>query len=139
MKRGGPLSILVGTISNVLGMEIGWTDVGSGVYILVFLGLSTYCLQFYYHMWGIPGTLMVNLGERSSQGSTVWSVSGSQGQQWKYQQVEIDATTVNDPVVTFFFNLIIILENYREICLIRHTEGSGKCVGCWMSPLLCTR
>ena len=30
VKRGGSLSILVGTISNVLVMEIGWTDVGSG-------------------------------------------------------------------------------------------------------------
>ena len=26
MKRGGSLSFLVGTISNVLVMEIGWTD-----------------------------------------------------------------------------------------------------------------
>jgi uncharacterized membrane protein len=31
----GSLSFLVGTISNVLVMEIGWTDVGSGGYILV--------------------------------------------------------------------------------------------------------
>jgi hypothetical protein len=30
VKRGGFLSILVGTIGNVLVMEIGWTDVGSG-------------------------------------------------------------------------------------------------------------
>ena len=30
VKRGGFLSFLVGTISNVLVMEIGWTDVGSG-------------------------------------------------------------------------------------------------------------
>ena len=29
------LSFLVGTIGNVLVMEIGWTDVGSGGYILV--------------------------------------------------------------------------------------------------------
>ena len=35
MKRGGSLSFLVGTISNVLVMEIGWTDVGSGGYFLV--------------------------------------------------------------------------------------------------------
>ena len=35
MKRGGSLSFLVGTISNILVMEIGWTDVGSGGYILV--------------------------------------------------------------------------------------------------------
>ena len=34
MKRGGSLSFLVGTISNVLVMEIGWIDVGSGGYIL---------------------------------------------------------------------------------------------------------
>ena len=34
-KRGGSLSFLVGTISYVLAMEIGWTDVGSGGYILV--------------------------------------------------------------------------------------------------------
>jgi hypothetical protein len=39
------LSILVGTISNVLVMEIGWTDVGSGWYILVLTvipGLTTH-------------------------------------------------------------------------------------------------
>jgi hypothetical protein len=30
VKRGGSLSFLVGTIGNVLVMEIGWTDVGSG-------------------------------------------------------------------------------------------------------------
>ena len=30
MKKGGSFSFLVGTISNVLVMEIGWTDVGSG-------------------------------------------------------------------------------------------------------------
>jgi hypothetical protein len=35
VKRGGSLSFLVGTISNILVMEIGCTDVGSGGYILV--------------------------------------------------------------------------------------------------------
>ena len=35
LKRGGSLSYLVGTIINVLVMEIGWTDVGSGGYIVV--------------------------------------------------------------------------------------------------------
>jgi hypothetical protein len=35
VKRGGSLSFLVGAISNVLVMEICWTDVGSGGYILV--------------------------------------------------------------------------------------------------------
>ena len=44
----GSLSFLVRTISNVLVMEIGWTDVGSGGYILVSCAHSntsyTYCL-----------------------------------------------------------------------------------------------
>ena len=35
VKRVWSLSFLVGTISNVLVMEIDWTDVGSGGYILV--------------------------------------------------------------------------------------------------------
>jgi hypothetical protein len=35
VKRGWSLSFLVGTISNFSVMEIGWTDVGSGGYILV--------------------------------------------------------------------------------------------------------
>jgi hypothetical protein len=34
-EERGSLSFLVRTISNVLVMEIGWTDVGSGGYILV--------------------------------------------------------------------------------------------------------
>ena len=37
VKRGGSLSFLVGTISNVLVMGIGWTDVGSGGYIILVL------------------------------------------------------------------------------------------------------
>ena len=34
-NRGGSLAFLVGTIINVLVMEIGWTDVGTRGYILV--------------------------------------------------------------------------------------------------------
>jgi hypothetical protein len=41
MKRRGSLSFLDGTISNVLVMEIGWTDVGSGGYIF-----EIFCLSF---------------------------------------------------------------------------------------------
>ena len=46
MKRGGSLSFLVVTISNVLVMEIGWTDVGSGGYILVSCAHSNTCTSF---------------------------------------------------------------------------------------------
>ena len=47
MKRGGSLSFLVGTISNVLVMEIGWTDVGSGGYILVSYAHSNTSLYYF--------------------------------------------------------------------------------------------
>ena len=42
MKRGGSLSFMVGTISNVLVMEIGLTDVGSEGGIIY---LSELCSQ----------------------------------------------------------------------------------------------
>jgi hypothetical protein len=49
VKRGGSLLFLVGTISNVLVMEIGWTDVGSGGYILVSCAHSnTSCFYFLF-------------------------------------------------------------------------------------------
>ena len=49
VKRGGSLSFLVGTISNILVMEIGWTDVGSGGYILVSCAHSNTSLQSVQH------------------------------------------------------------------------------------------
>ena len=50
MKRGGSLSFLVGTISNVLAMKIGWKDVGSGGYILVSVltVILVLCLVYVY-------------------------------------------------------------------------------------------
>jgi hypothetical protein len=60
VKRGGSLSFLVGTISNVLVMKIGWTDVGSGGYILVsyahsntsfYLKSDINVLKFNVNMW----------------------------------------------------------------------------------------
>jgi hypothetical protein len=52
VKRGWSLSFLVGTISNVLVMEIGWTDVGSGGYILVLVFIFLFHAKiviFYIH------------------------------------------------------------------------------------------
>jgi hypothetical protein len=48
VKRGRSLSFLVGTISNVLVMEIGWTDVGSGGYILVSCAHSNSNTSWYW-------------------------------------------------------------------------------------------
>jgi hypothetical protein len=52
VKRGGSLSFLVGTISNVLVMEIGFTDVGSGGYILVSCAHSN--TSFDQVSWHLP-------------------------------------------------------------------------------------
>jgi hypothetical protein len=48
LKRGRSLSVLVGTISNVLVMEIGWTDVGSEGYILVSCAHSNTRLNIWF-------------------------------------------------------------------------------------------
>ena len=60
VKRGGYLSFLVGTIGNVLVMEIGWTDVGRGGYILVSCAHSNTSYEFkvilklnLYHFYSI--------------------------------------------------------------------------------------
>jgi hypothetical protein len=50
VKRGGSLSFLVGTISNVLVIEIGWTDVGSGENILVSCAHSNTSVFYLYHL-----------------------------------------------------------------------------------------
>jgi hypothetical protein len=53
-EERGFLSFLVGTISNVLVMEIGWTDVGSGGYILVSCAHSnTSCFCFHYSKFNL--------------------------------------------------------------------------------------
>jgi hypothetical protein len=51
VNRGGSLSFLVGTISNVLVMEIGWTDVGSRGYILVSCACNTSYLWGLFDLW----------------------------------------------------------------------------------------
>jgi hypothetical protein len=50
-NRGGSFSFLVGTISNVLVMEIGWTDVGSGGYILMSYAHSNTSCYWYFYIW----------------------------------------------------------------------------------------
>jgi hypothetical protein len=52
VKRGGSLSFLVRTISNILVMEIGWTDVGSGGYILVSCAHSNTSSIFFLEIIG---------------------------------------------------------------------------------------
>ena len=69
VKRGGSLSFLVGTISNVLVMEIGWTDVGSGGYILVSCAhsnTSSYLVSWSEHAHIIPISRMVDFCESYS-------------------------------------------------------------------------
>jgi hypothetical protein len=48
VSQNGSLSFLVGTISNVLVMEIGWTDVGSGGNILVSCAHSNTSLNLHH-------------------------------------------------------------------------------------------
>jgi hypothetical protein len=62
VKRGGSLSFLVGTISNVLVMEIGWTDVGRGRYILVSCAHSNTSVHLHpYHSLLIFLSVMLDI------------------------------------------------------------------------------
>ncbi|XP_076109613.1 MAM and LDL-receptor class A domain-containing protein 1-like isoform X2 [Mytilus galloprovincialis] len=63
-------------------------------------GTSSYCLQFYLHMYGIPGTMEVKFGNRGSSSSSVWSESNDQGNQWVFHQVELPPS-FTDPVIFF--------------------------------------
>ena len=65
MKKGGSLSFLIGTISNVLVMEIGWKDVGSGGYILVSCAHSNtsilcHCMKLIYGRTLLQVAILMN-------------------------------------------------------------------------------
>ncbi|XP_052086548.1 MAM and LDL-receptor class A domain-containing protein 1-like [Mytilus californianus] len=62
-------------------------------------GTSSYCLQFNLHMYGTPGTMDVKFGNRGSS-SSVWSVSGDQGDKWVVYLVELPPS-FTDPVIVF--------------------------------------
>ena len=60
-------------------------------------GLSNPCLDFAYHMYGTSiGTLDVRVN-----GTSVWTLSGDQGNQWNLAQVSLSAFVGNDIEVTF--------------------------------------
>ncbi|XP_071131727.1 MAM and LDL-receptor class A domain-containing protein 1-like isoform X9 [Mytilus edulis] len=63
-------------------------------------GTSSYCLQFYLHMYGTPGTMEVKFGNRGSSSSSAWSQSDDQGNQWVFHQVELPPSFA-DPVIFF--------------------------------------
>ncbi|CAG2219803.1 unnamed protein product [Mytilus edulis] len=77
---------------------------GTSSYCLQFYlhmyGTSSYCLQFYLHMYGTPGTMEVKFGNRGSSSSSVWSQSDDQGNQWVFHQVELPPSFA-DPVIFF--------------------------------------
>jgi hypothetical protein len=81
VKRGGSLSFLVGTISNVLVMEIGWTDVGSSNTSLnhllmdyFFLAEGIWKVHIFRHLFVWFQTSVYTLGEfhKNRNNSTVF-------------------------------------------------------------------
>ncbi|XP_071828929.1 MAM and LDL-receptor class A domain-containing protein 2-like isoform X3 [Apostichopus japonicus] len=59
---------------------------------------GTYCVKFYYHMYGATvGSLHVYF-ETSSLGSASWSAYGSQGDRWHSGQIEFDVSSTTQVV-----------------------------------------
>ena len=55
------------------------------------------CLSFWYHMFGKEiGSLNIYLNTNSSITGNikVWNISGNQGNQWRYMEVEVDVASV---------------------------------------------
>ncbi|XP_078334103.1 MAM and LDL-receptor class A domain-containing protein 1-like [Crassostrea virginica] len=62
------------------------------------------CLQFYYHMYGSQiGKLNVKLRLNNALGSTIWSKSGNQGNQWSIAQVTLQNIQINTPTYQVAF------------------------------------
>jgi hypothetical protein len=83
VKRGGSLSFLVGTISNVLVMEIGWTDVGSGGYILVSCAHSNTSLFFVSDLIDFLVNQIVGMIFKTNSDKSFY-VRKDVSQYWKY-------------------------------------------------------
>ncbi|KAK9959939.1 hypothetical protein ABG768_010029 [Culter alburnus] len=86
----------------------------------------TYCFSFYYHMYGKHiGTLNVYLRQKSQTGqdTSVWTLSGNQGDRWRQARVNINPTS----------SFQIILEGIRgsgiegDIAIDDVTIEEGEC------------
>ena len=108
VKRGGSLSFLVGRISNVLVMEIGLTDVGSGGYILVSCAHSNTSLN------STPSALVSFINKNLplwSKGTTIL-LSVSEGVEaqfyrkniltWKIQKINNQTAVANEKCLVQF-------------------------------------
>ncbi|KAJ8320807.1 hypothetical protein KUTeg_002394 [Tegillarca granosa] len=56
------------------------------------------CLQFQYHMKGVPGRLDVYAYSRHNPRNLAWSRQGNQGSSWKFAQVDIPSN-ISDLVI----------------------------------------
>ncbi|XP_052001082.1 MAM domain-containing glycosylphosphatidylinositol anchor protein 2 isoform X2 [Xyrauchen texanus] len=86
----------------------------------------TYCVSFYYHMYGKHiGTLNVYLRQKSQTGqdASVWTLSGNQGDRWRQARVNIHPTS----------SFQIVLEGIRgagiegDIAIDDVTIEEGEC------------
>ena len=75
-------------------METSLAGKGKTAVLTVKATGPTGCIKFWYHMFGTTiGRLRVyTKASRSLQKSTVWSKQGTQGDVWRYAQVELKQT-----------------------------------------------
>ncbi|XP_071828952.1 scavenger receptor cysteine-rich type 1 protein M130-like isoform X6 [Apostichopus japonicus] len=103
-QRGNTASINTGpsvdhTFGTSLGyyvyIEVSYGSIGYKAFLQSpsFSSYGRHCVEFYYHMYGTSiGSLHVNV-ETSSLSYAIWSMYGSQGNQWLLGQIEIDVYT----------------------------------------------
>ncbi|XP_071157171.1 uncharacterized protein [Mytilus edulis] len=89
---------------------------------------SSFCLRFYYHMYGRHiGYLSVYVKERDSESwSNAWQLSGDQGNQWIKASVDITGNSESDLVIMFEASKGSI-KNKGDIAIDDITLSTGSC------------
>ncbi|VDI70915.1 echinoderm microtubule-associated protein-like 1/2 [Mytilus galloprovincialis] len=64
------------------------------------LTASSFCLSFQYHMKGLPGTLKVFAGDKTSSLTSIWEKSGVQPNPDQWKNVTIEIPQFNNPVIS---------------------------------------
>lgn len=103
------MAVLLLTEGQYAYLETSLAGKGKNAVLSVNANGPTGCVKFWYHMFGTTiGTLRVyTKASRSLQKTTVWSKQGTQGDVWRYAQVELkqggpfEVKTINSNNVSY--------------------------------------
>lgn len=69
-------------------------------------------MQYHYHMYSEPGSLVINAGERGNIENQIENLTGNQGEQWHSSIVQIPQ--FSDAVVSVIYQISHCIAIYRD-------------------------